>query len=36
MTDTLMNGGEAVKLDPPTGWELPPKGFDEDPGSSSR
>jgi aconitate hydratase len=22
-----------VKLDPPTGWELPPKGFDvEDPG----
>ena len=34
MTDTLTNeDGEAVKLDPPTGWELPPKGFDvEDPG----
>lgn len=28
MTDTLLNDkGEAVKLDPPTGWELPPKGF---------
>ncbi|UZR95622.1 aconitate hydratase [Chondrinema litorale] len=34
MTDTLTNDkGEEVKLDPPTGWELPPKGFDvEDPG----
>ena len=34
MTDTLLNeDGETVKLDPPTGWELPPKGFDvEDPG----
>ena len=32
--DTLLNErGEEVKLDPPTGWELPPKGFDvEDPG----
>ena len=29
MTDTLTNeNGEQVKLDPPTGWELPPKGFD--------
>ena len=29
MTDTLTNDkGEEVKLDPPTGWELPPKGFD--------
>ncbi|WP_421871455.1 aconitate hydratase [Marinoscillum sp.] len=29
MTDTLTNDkGEQVKLDPPTGWELPPKGFD--------
>lgn len=29
MTDTLINDkGEEVKLDPPTGWELPPKGFD--------
>ncbi len=29
MTDTLINSdGEAVKLDEPTGWELPPKGFD--------
>lgn len=27
-TDTLINErGEAVKLDPPTGYELPPKGF---------
>ncbi len=26
--DTLTNDkGEQVKLDPPTGWELPPKGF---------
>jgi aconitate hydratase len=34
LTDTLTNDkGEQVKLDPPTGWELPPKGFDvEDPG----
>jgi aconitate hydratase len=29
ITDTLMNeSGTAVKLDPPTGWELPPNGFD--------
>ncbi|MEZ4987162.1 MAG: aconitate hydratase [Saprospiraceae bacterium] len=29
LTDTLINeDGEAVKLDPPTGVELPPKGFD--------
>ena len=29
MTDTLINeNGEEVKLDEPTGWELPPKGFD--------
>ncbi|MFY0650833.1 MAG: aconitate hydratase [Cyclobacteriaceae bacterium] len=29
VTDTLTNeSGEQVKLDPPTGWELPPKGFD--------
>jgi aconitate hydratase len=28
LTDTLTNDkGEQVKLDPPTGWELPPKGF---------
>ena len=28
MTDTLINkNGEAVKLDPPSGIELPPKGF---------
>lgn len=28
MTDTLINeDGQAVKLDPPTGLELPPKGF---------
>jgi aconitate hydratase len=28
LTDTLLNEkGEAVKLDPPTGYELPPKGF---------
>lgn len=34
ITDSLKNDkGEEVKLDPPTGWELPPKGFDvEDPG----
>ncbi|MBT8189476.1 MAG: aconitate hydratase [Bacteroidia bacterium] len=34
ITDTLTNDkGEAVKLDPPTGHELPPKGFDvQDPG----
>jgi aconitate hydratase len=34
ITDTLINDkGEEVKLDEPTGWELPPKGFDvEDPG----
>ncbi|PKP42752.1 MAG: aconitate hydratase [Bacteroidetes bacterium HGW-Bacteroidetes-13] len=29
MTDTLINeDGQAVKLDEPTGWELPPNGFD--------
>ena len=29
MTDTLTNkNGEEVILDEPTGWELPPKGFD--------
>ena len=29
ITDTLTNDkGEQVKLDAPTGWELPPKGFD--------
>ncbi len=29
MTDTLTNEkGEQVKLDPPTGFELPPRGFD--------
>ena len=29
ITDTLTNDkGEQVKLDEPTGWELPPKGFD--------
>ncbi|MDW7691131.1 aconitate hydratase [Flammeovirgaceae bacterium SG7u.111] len=29
ITDTITNeNGEEVKLDPPTGWELPPKGFD--------
>lgn len=29
LTDTLVNeAGQAVKLDPPTGVELPPKGFD--------
>lgn len=29
MTDTLVNeAGEEVKLDEPTGFELPPKGFD--------
>ena len=34
ITDTLTNDrGEQVKLDPPTGFELPPKGFDvDDPG----
>ncbi len=34
MTDTLTNeSGEEVKLDPPSGYELPPKGFDvDDPG----
>ena len=34
VTDTLTNeNGEEVKLDPPVGYELPPKGFDvEDPG----
>lgn len=34
LTDTLTNeNGEQVKLDPPTGYELPPKGFDvDDPG----
>ena len=30
-TDTLVNNnGEEVKLDEPTGWDLPPKGFDVD------
>jgi aconitate hydratase len=29
MTDTLINeNGEEVMLDEPTGWELPPKGFE--------
>ncbi|MEO1256863.1 MAG: aconitate hydratase, partial [Bacteroidota bacterium] len=29
ITDTLVNeAGEEIKLDPPTGFELPPKGFD--------
>ena len=29
MTDTLINeNGEEVMLEEPTGWELPPKGFD--------
>jgi aconitate hydratase len=29
LTDTLINeDGEEVKLDEPTGWELPPKGFE--------
>ena len=29
MTDTLTNkNGEEVKFDEPTGWELPPKGFE--------
>jgi len=29
ITDTLINeDGEEVKLDEPTGWELPPKGFE--------
>jgi aconitate hydratase len=34
LTDTLINDkGEAVKLDPPTGFELPPRGFAvDDPG----
>jgi len=34
ITDTLINkNGEAVKLDPPSGEELPPRGFDvDDPG----
>lgn len=37
MTDTLTNDkGEQIKLDPPSGYELPPKGFDvEDPGYSA-
>jgi aconitate hydratase len=31
LTDYLINEkGEKVKLDPPTGYELPPKGFDVD------
>ena len=31
LTDYLTNNkGEKVKLDPPTGFELPPKGFDVD------
>jgi aconitate hydratase A / 2-methylisocitrate dehydratase len=29
LTDSLVNdNGESVQLDEPTGWELPPKGFD--------
>ena len=29
MTDTLINkDGQEVMLDEPTGWELPPKGFE--------
>lgn len=34
LTDTLTNSnGEEVKFEEPTGWELPPKGFDvKDPG----
>ena len=34
LTDTLVNeSGEIVKLDPPSGFELPPRGFDvDDPG----
>ncbi|MBX7176744.1 MAG: aconitate hydratase [Saprospiraceae bacterium] len=29
LTDTLINElGESVRLDPPTGYELPPRGFD--------
>ena len=29
MTDTLTNDkGEQVKFSEPTGWELPPKGFE--------
>ncbi|MCF8359297.1 MAG: aconitate hydratase [Prolixibacteraceae bacterium] len=34
LNDKLINAeGKEVKLDPPTGWELPPKGFDvDDPG----
>ena len=34
ITDTLTNdNGEEIKLDPPQGFELPPRGFDvEDPG----
>ncbi|MEO5944142.1 MAG: aconitate hydratase [Ferruginibacter sp.] len=34
LTDTLINDkGESVKLDPPTGFELPPRGFAvDDPG----
>ncbi|MEO5990542.1 MAG: aconitate hydratase [Ferruginibacter sp.] len=34
LTDTLINeSGEMVKLDPPSGFELPPHGFDvDDPG----
>ena len=29
LTDTLINGeGQEVMLDEPTGWELPPKGFE--------
>ena len=29
LTDSLINDeGLTVKLDPPTGWELPPRGFD--------
>ena len=29
LTDSLINSkGEEVRLDEPTGWELPPKGFE--------
>lgn len=37
LTDTITNkDGVEVRLDPPTGWELPPKGFDvEDAGFSA-
>jgi aconitate hydratase len=35
LTDTLVNEkGETVKLDPPTGYELPPRGFAVDDGGN--